>query len=306
MSKSLTHLVGLGHIPVNETLLRCCWRGPTDDVTNQTGDRMMNTTPSARAGLAQAKRKVPVASSARFTQQDGRPQRAQQLMRRYEVVHLLPNGDIDDFTRIAPAHHAFEDSFGSLARGALLKTERGVVAIEDILPGDLVKTVTNGFQKVLWRGAMTLVPNTPQQDARMGTLVRFSADSLGIGRPMPDLLLGPSARLYQKSPALERITGQEAAFVPATDLVDGVNVVEVQPQAPVQVFQLGFSAHERIAVNGVEVDSHNPGARHELGLRGDMLGLYLDLFPHVERIEDFGMLMHPRLSLQDLDLSAVA
>lgn len=275
-------------------------------MTSLIGDRMMNTTPTDRAEHAQMKRKVPVASSARFTQKDGRPQRAQQLMRRYEVVHLLPNGDIDDFTRIAPAHRAFEDSFASLARGALLKTDRGEVAVEDILPGDQVKTVTHGFQTVRWRGSMTLVPNAPQQNARMGRLVRIAADALGIGRPMPDLLLGPSARIYQKSPTLERVTGHTAAFVPATDMIDGVNIVEVQPQTPVQVFQLGFDAHERIAVNGVEVDSHNPGARHELGLRGDMLDLYLGLFPHVKRIEDFGLLMHPRLSLHDLDFGVVA
>ncbi len=227
-------------------------------------------------------------------------------MRRYEVVHLLPNGDIDDFSRLAPAHSSFEDSFGSLARGALLKTDRGMVAIEDILPGDEVKTVSNGFQTVFWRGAMTLVPGAPGQDARMGKLIRVSADALGIGRPMPDLLLGPSARLYHHSPTLQRVTGHTAAFVPAVDFVDGVNIVEVSPQTPVQVFQLGFAGHERIVVNGVEVDSHNPGARHELGLRGDMLELYLDLFPHVERIEDFGMLLHPRLSLHDLDFGVVA
>ena len=227
-------------------------------------------------------------------------------MRRYEVVHLLPNGDIDDFTRVAPAHAAFEDSFGAFARGALLKTNRGVVAIEDILPGDEVKTVTNGFQTVQWRGAMTLVPGANGQHPRMGKLIRLAADALGIGRPMPDLLLGPSARLYQRSPTLERVTGQSAAFVPAQDFVDGVNIVEVTPQTPVQVFQLGFANHERIAVNGVELDSHNPGARHELGLRGDMLDLYMGLFPHMQRIEDFGLLMHPRLSLHDLDFGVVA
>ncbi len=267
---------------------------------------MIKMTPSASAGLAVAKNQIPVASSARFSQRDGRPLRAQPTMRQYEVVHLLPNGDIDDFTRIAPAQRAFEDSFSALARGALLKTDRGMVAIEDILPGDSVKTVTNGFQTVYWRGAMTLVPNARGQDPRMGRLIRFSADSLGIGRPMPDLMLGPSARLYHRSPTLQRVTGHEAAFVPAVDFVDGVNIIEVQPQTPVQVFQLGFAGHERFAVNGVEVDSHNPGARHELGLRGDMLDLYMDLFPHIERIEDFGMLMHPRLSLHDLDFGVVA
>jgi hypothetical protein len=267
---------------------------------------MTTMTPNACASFAVSRHKVPVASSARFTQRDGRPQRAQSLMRRYEVVHLTPNGDIDDFSRIAPAHRAFEDSFGSLALGALLRTDRGVVAIEDILPGDKVKTVTNDFQTVFWRGAMTLMPNAPGQDARMGKLIRFSADSLGIGRPMSDLLLSPSARLFQHSLALQRVTGHTAAFVPAVDFLDWVNIVEVQPQAPVQVFQLGFAAHERIAVNGVEVDSQNPGARHELGLRGDMLDLYLGLFPHIELIEDFGLLMHPRLSLHDLDFGVVA
>lgn len=266
---------------------------------------MMNKTPTA-AGLAAMKNRIPVASSARFTQAEGRPLRAQPLMRRYEVVHLLPNGDIDDFSRIAPASAAFEDSFGSLARGALIATDRGTVAIEDILPGDQVKTVTHGFQTVHWRGSMTIVPGAPGQDARMGKLIRVAADALGVGRPMPDLLLGPSARLYHRSPTLQRVTGHTAAFVPAVDFVDGVNIVEVQPQTPVQVFQLGFTGHERIVVNGVEVDSHNPGARHELGLRGEMLDIYLGLFPHVTRIEDFGMLMHPRLSLHDLDFGVVA
>ena len=121
---------------------------------------------------------------------------------------------------------------------------------------------------------------------------------------MSNLLLSPSARLFKHSPALQRVTGHKAAFVPAVDFLDRVNIVEVQPQAPVQVFQLGFAAHKRMAVNGVEVDSQNPGARYELGLRGDMLDLYLGLFPRIELIEDFGLLMHPRLSLHDLDLEA--
>lgn len=267
---------------------------------------MMRRTPPATAGLTFAQTEAPVVPLARLAQRDKRAQPARARMRRYEVFHLLSNGDIDDFSRIAPAHYAFEDSFGSLARGALLQTNRGVVAIEDILPGDQVKTVTHDFQTVHWRGSMTIVPETAGQDALMGRLIRVSADSLGIGRPMPDLLLGPSARLYHRSPQLQSITGHDAAFVPASDFIDGVNIFEVAPQSPVQVFQLGFVNHERIVANGVELDSHNPGARHELGLRGDMLELYLTLFPHVKRIEDFGMLMHPRMSLRDLDFGVVA
>ncbi len=227
-------------------------------------------------------------------------------MRKYEIVHLLPNGDINDISRIAPAHSAFEDSFSAIARGGLLKTDRGTMAIEDILPGDKVMTVTHGFQTVKWRGATTLVPHATDQNPKMGRLIRVSADALGFGRPAPDLMLGPAARLFHRSAQLQRVTGHTGAFVPASDFVDGVNIVEIQPQAAVQTFQLGFDAHERITVNGVEIDSQNPGARHDLGLRGDMLDLYLSLFPHVDRIEDFGLLMHPRMSLRDLDFNSVA
>ncbi|MBT8410453.1 MAG: Hint domain-containing protein [Octadecabacter sp.] len=270
----------------------------------------MMKTPRNTAGLAVLPDRFPVHSSDRFAQPDRRPQRAQFLMRRYEVAYLRDNGDIHEFTRLAPAIAAFEDSFASLARSALLPTDRGTVAIEDILPGDKVKTVTNGFQTVHWCGAITLVPNHTDQDARrysgMNKLTRISADALGIGRPMMDLLLGPSARLYHRSPTLERVTSHAAAFVPASDFIDGVNIIEISPPTPVKVFQIGFANHERITVNGVELDSHNPGARHELNLRGDMLALYMSLFPHVTRIEDFGRLAHPRLSLHDLDFGDVA
>ena len=144
------------------------------------------------------------------------------------------------------------------------------------------------------------------QDPRMGKLIRVADGALGLGRPMPDLMLGPFARLYHKSHALQRVTGHAAAFVPIDDFIDGINIVELQPQTPVQVFQLGFDGHERFAVNGVEVDSQNPGARHDLALRGDMLALYLSLFPHMERLDQFGMLLHPRMSLADLDFGYVA
>lgn len=227
-------------------------------------------------------------------------------MRRYEVSHLLSNGDIDEFNRIAPAIPAFEDGFAAMARGCLLTTDRGTVAIEDILPGDKVKTVTNGFQTVLWRGSITIHPAESEPSQSSGKLTRLSGDALGIGRPMPDLLLGPSARLYHRTPAIEHITGHGAAFVPATDFIDGDAIFEVSPPSPVPVFQLGFAAHERIVANGVELDSYNPGVRHQLGLRGDMLELYLSLFPQVETLDDFGLLMHPRMSLRDIDLFDVA
>ncbi len=233
---------------------------------------------------------------------DGRPQRAKPLMRKYEVAHLEPNGDIGEMRRIAPATAAFENAFGVLARGTIVATELGPVAVEDLLPGDRVKTVEDGYQTLLWRGAITVVPDAAGQRREMGRLSRFSADALGIARPMPDLVLGPCARLYNRSRAAQAIARGDGAFVPGRDYLDGINVIELTPPSPVQVFQLGFRDQQRILANGVEIESHHPGTLHELGLRGDVLRLYLSLFPHVSHFADFGPMRHPRLRLSDLDL----
>ncbi len=237
---------------------------------------------------------------------EGAPQRAKPLMRKYEVLYLEQNGDIGEFRRIAPATAAFESAFSAFARGALVATSRGPVAVEDLFPGDEVKTVEDGYQTLLWRGAMTLVPGAAGQRREMGRLSRFSADSLGIARPMPDLILGPSARLYNRTRAAQALARGDGAFVPGRDYLDGINVIELTPPSPVQVYHLAFRDHQRLVANGVEIESHHPGTLHELGARGDILKLYLTFFPHVREFLDFGPMRHPRLRMSDLDLWAQA
>ncbi len=237
-----------------------------------------------------------------ITRFEVQPPRAKPLMRKYEVLHLEPNGDIGDFSRIAPASPAFEDAFAAFARGTLVATARGPVAVEDLLPGDEVRTVEDGYQTLLWRGAMTVIPGARGQRREMGCLTRFSADSLGIARPMPDLVLGPCARLYNRTRAAQALARGDGAFIPGRDLLDGINVIELSPPTAVEVFHLGFRDHQRLIASGVEVESHHPGTMHELGLRGDLMTLYLSLFPGVRQFADFGPLRHPRLRMSDLDL----
>lgn len=230
------------------------------------------------------------------------PRRGKPLMRKYEVLHLEPNGDIGDFRRIAPATAAFEQAFASFARGTLISTARGTVAIEDLLPGDQVKTVEDGYQTLLWRGSMTVVPGVAGQRREMGTLTRLAADALGIARPLPDLVLGPCARLFDRSRPAQALSRGEGAYVPARDCIDGVNVIELTPPSPVQIYQLAFRDQQQVVANGVETESHHPGTLHELGLRGEVLRLYVSLFPWVERFDDFGPLRHPRLRMSDIEL----
>ncbi len=140
----------------------------------------------------------------------------------------------------------------------------------------------------------------------MGRLTRISADALGIARPMPDLILGPTARLAHRAAGIKVLTGKDSALIPARDFIDGVNIVALSPQTAVRTYHLGFKAHHRLIANGVEVESMHPGPAHLLPLRGDLLALFLSCFPHVDGIDGFGPPALPRLRLADLDLFDVA
>lgn len=248
-------------------------------------------------------RQAPVLAGA--TRTDGRPQRMP-LMRKIEVACLGPGNEVVEFSRIVPAVPAFEEAFSAFARGTLFPTDRGFVAVEDLWPGDRLKTVGHGFQPLLWRGSTLIVPDARGQDPAMSRLTRVAADALGIARPMHDLVLGPHARLVHTSSGINRHTGAEAALIPAADFVDGNNVIEITPPSPIPVYHLAFSAHERILANGVEVESYTLGPAPMLALRPEYRALFLACFPHIQQLDDFGTPAFPRLRLSDLDLFDVA
>lgn len=230
------------------------------------------------------------------------------LMRRVEVVHLAsPTSlEIREISRIVPATPIFEEAFSAFARGTILQTDRGLTSVEDLLPGDKVRTADDGFQTLIWRGATILSPNAPRQDPVMGKLTRIAADALGIARPMPDLVLGPKARIIHRGDGVRTLTGSRIAAVPARDFIDGNNVIELTPPTTVPVYHIGFEGHHLVLANGVEIESFHPGPAHMIGLRGELLQVYLSCFPHVSTIEEFGLPAMPRLRLGDLDLFDVA
>lgn len=261
----------------------------------------MKMTPAPVAGLATENHTLP-ARTGRNALQDGRSQRTRPLMRKFEIVHLNSSGDIEDLSRLAPATPAFEDAFAAFGRGALLQTDNGPCAIEDLLPGDRVMTSDAGLQTLLWKGSITIVPGAQNMRPEMGTMTRVTSDAMGYGRPSPDLVLGPSARILHKAPTVRTLTGSDAAFVPMRDFIDEARVIELRPAAPVEAYQLGFEEHHKVSVNGIEVESLHPGPAHTLALRQDMIQLLLSLFPHKVMFSDFGSMLHPRIRLRDLDL----
>lgn len=226
-------------------------------------------------------------------------------LRRYEALALLPDGGLAEISRRAPAHPIFESAFSALARGTILATEEGPVAIEDLLPGVRVETRDDGFQLVYWIGTIMLLPNhgVGQKPAR---LFRIPVDSFGPSRPMPDLMLAPHARLLHRSSKLREIVRDDAALTPIAAFEDGQTVIRVAPASPVNVYHLGFRDHHILRANGLEIESYHPGEDLFARLGGDNLRLFHSFFPHMADIRDFGPLRAPRVSVEEFETMTAA
>ncbi len=218
--------------------------------------------------------------------------------RRYEALSLLSDGTLAEISRRAPAHPLFESAFGALARGTLLATEEGPVAIEDMLPGMKVETRDDGFQRVRWIGTITLVPSHSASQMPM-RLFRVPVDSFGPSRPMPDLMLAPHARLLHRSPRLREMVSNDSALAPVTAFEDGQTVIRVAPVSPVSVYHLAFRDHHILRANGLEIESYHPGEDLYARLGGENLKLFQSFFPHMTSLTEFGPLSVPRISLED-------
>ena len=232
---------------------------------------------------------------------DRQPLRALPRTHRYEVAYLGHTSEITTLSRVAPAMPMFEDAFCAMARGSLIATADGPIAIEDLQPGTYVCTRDNGLQPLLWVGSMALKPDARNTsditDGKIGGLARVTADSFGLGRPMPDLLLGPAARLFRQDAALIAAMGTTAALAPISAFIDGDTVLSITPITSVQVYHLAFSRHQIITANGLEIESYHPGSQRDMHLTGQMRALFLALFPHLSSMKDFGPLAYPRMSL---------
>lgn len=222
------------------------------------------------------------------------------VMRRYEALALADNGDLVEVVQNAPSHPIFEGAFAALARGTIMATEEGPVAIEDLVPGMRLETRDSGFQTLMWVGSTIITTQKPM--AHMpARLFRIPVDSFGPSRPMPDLMLAPHARLLHRSPKLMEVRHENEALTPITAFEDGYSVIRVAPVSPVNVYHIAFKEHHILRANGLEIESYHPGFEITQKISGDTLRQFVSLFPHIDSLADFGTLVAPRLSVEEYE-----
>ncbi|WP_102110512.1 Hint domain-containing protein [Oceaniglobus roseus] len=221
-----------------------------------------------------------------------KPQQVARPTRAVNIQWLDGSGNVQEAARLAPAIPLVEEMFTAFARGSILPTPQGPVAIEDLMVGDTVETCT-GPATLAWIGRMTLLPGGSDERSP-SRLFRIAADTFGLGRPMPDLMLGVGGRVLNRSGQAHASHGASALLQSVSTLVDGENVIQLRPVSPVTLFHIGFEDHRTLLANGVEVESMHPGPLSQNRIDPAQLAQLLALLPHVSQFSELGRLAFPR------------
>ena len=116
---------------------------------------------------------------------------------------------------------------------------------------------------------------------------------------------GPGSNLWTTCPSsgprpkIRAAMGTDAVLVPLSAMADGNAVIEVMPVSPTRVYHLACENHEALLAAGLEVESFHPGPETPLSLPDEMLQLFMQFFPHLSSVRDFGRLTAPRITAND-------
>lgn len=166
------------------------------------------------------------------------------------------------------------------ARGTMILTEAGPVAVEDLRAGDMVVTRDNGPQPLRWIGSQAVSARMLRAVPRL-TPVRIRAGALGDGLPEADLIVSPQHRVLVRSRIAQRMFGTAEVLVAAKQLLmlDGFELAT--DLAEVEYFHIMFDRHEVVLSNGAETESlfTGPQALRMVGpaARQELMTLFPDL-----------------------------
>lgn len=209
------------------------------------------------------------------------------LNRPFAISWRTQSGATAYDTIFAPAIPVVEAACSSLARGALVSTVQGHVAVEDLEPGMMVNTNDHGPLMLKWVGSYDMSPREAQANER-ARMFRITADAFGLNKPGQDIMLAPRAHVLLRDAACKPMFGLEKAFAPVRAFEDGMNVISVTPMSPVSLFNIAFDRQATISVNGIEIESYHPGPYGETLMDDEMMYALLRLFPHVRNLSAFG------------------
>lgn len=139
-------------------------------------------------------------------------------------------------------------SIACFASQTQIETNRGLVAIDDLAVGDMVRTADHGLQPIRWIGSTTVAAigeNAP---------ILISKGALGNER---DLLVSPFHRMLVSDWRVEVLMGAPEVLTPAVHLCNDKTIRRKQG-GRITYFHMMFDQHEVIFAEGAASESFHP------------------------------------------------
>lgn len=180
-------------------------------------------------------------------------------------------------------------------RGTMIETERGDVAIEDLIEGDLVRTMDNGFQPIRWIGSSKVKAKGNRAP------VLFKKGAIGNSE---DLYVSPMHRIRIAGWQAEVLFGGGELLAAAKFLVNDSTIIRA-PAVSVEYFHVMFDRHEIIFSNGAATESFHPGEANLDTMASQTRDEIFSLFPELETNKDaFGPAVRTVLNAHEVALLA--
>lgn len=165
--------------------------------------------------------------------------------------------------------------------GTMIRTEDGLMRVEDIHEGVKIQTKDNGCQEVLWAGARRVT------GARLYAMphlcpVRLRAGSLDDDVPDAGLLVSPDHRVMVKGARARALFNTEEVLVTARDLVNDQSIYVDRSMREVHYIHMLLPSHEVVFANGVESESFHPASAGLENLGDDERARLFAQVPEIE------------------------
>ena len=135
------------------------------------------------------------------------------------------------------------------AAGTRIRTRAGEVAVEDLVPGDIVHARFAGTAPIVWIGYRHVDCRKHPQPMEVWP-VRISAHAFGPRMPHRDLLLSPDHSVFV-----------DDVLIPIKQLINGESIVQ-EPIDAITYYHIELGEHDVLQADGMTVESYlEDGAR---------------------------------------------
>jgi len=162
--------------------------------------------------------------------------------------------------------------------GTMILTERGEVAVEDLVVGDLVVTRDPGLQPLRWLGRQHVSRSRLLLRPELQP-VRIARGALGAAGPVRAMLVSPQHRLLISGARAELLFGETEVLVPARHLVGVVDAAVENPAEGVTYIHIMFDRHEIVRSDGLWSESFQPAERTLSAMDAAVRDEILAIFP---------------------------